>query len=115
MIKLLKKLVPAAAGGNLLGGGVWRAAALFAGDISCLETQNGLLRNVCLPHKILPPHPPHPQPPPEDSGATEGPLADNGFMGRKELGFFFFLGGGNQWSAFTGTTVLPTFPLFSSR
>lgn len=90
MIKLLKKkMVPAAAaaGGNLLGGGVWRAAALFAGDISCLETQNGLLRNVCLPHKIPPPLP-------EDSGATEGPLADNGFMGRKELCFFFLEGGG---------------------
>lgn len=53
-IKLLKLVL---GGSNLFCGRGWRAEALFAGDISCLKTQNGLLRNVCLPHKILPPPP----------------------------------------------------------
>lgn len=53
-IKLLKLVL---GGSNLFRGRNWKAKALFAGDISCLKTQNGLLRNVCLPHKILTPPP----------------------------------------------------------
>lgn len=51
-IKFLKVVLD---GSNLFQGMGWTAKALFAWDISCLKTQNCLLRNVCLPHKILPP------------------------------------------------------------
>lgn len=44
-------------GGNLFCSRGEGAEVLFAGDISCLKTQNGLLRNVHLPHKSLPPPP----------------------------------------------------------
>lgn len=77
-------------------------SALFAEDIGCWETQDGLWRNVCPPSRT----------PGRDGGAAEEALADNRFTGTRELDrvcvcvfFSLFLGGGGFLLDFRKLTV----------
>lgn len=67
-------------GSNLFYGKGWTAKALFAGDISRLKTQNGLMRNVRLPTRfsLLP----------EDGGAEDGGPLTGSLTGKVQLHLF---------------------------